>query len=52
MNYKFSSVFGWSNSTGEFIFSRNFKGFMIKCLVWIEYLKGDLIFGIFMNQFD
>ena len=52
MNYKFSSVFGWSNSTGEFIFSRNFKGFMIKCLIWIEYLKGHLIFGIFMNQFD
>ena len=35
MNYKFSSVFAWSNSTGEFIFSKNFKEFMIKCLVWI-----------------
>ena len=50
MNYKFSSVFAWSNSTGEFIFSKNFKEFMIKCLVWIEYLKWDLILG--MNQFD
>ena len=50
MNYKFNSVFAWSNSTGEFIFSKNFKEFMIKCLVWIEYLKWDLILG--MNQFD
>ena len=39
MNYKFSSVFAWSNSTREFIFSKNFKEFMIKCLVLIEYLK-------------
>ena len=46
------SVFGWSNSVEKFIFSRNLKWFMIKQLDWIEYLKGDLIFGIFMNHFD
>ena len=47
-----NSVFGWNNSAGEIIFSRNLKGFMKKWRVWIEYLKGDLIFDIFMNHFN
>ena len=29
-NFKNNSVFGWSNSIGEFIFLRNLKWFMIK----------------------